>query len=199
MSLQVLLQGCRAAVPGCCPQENPLWSDLTVLQHLEAYAAVRGVRGEDAAVFISRYAAKGFLFPLSGGIGQEKGFLLTGLVGMRTRKHFTSCISCTYSLEILQQICKLGGESLSNPQWCTSAKGCLSAPASSAPLAAVSAHVSIFPFYPHSVAKALDLQKCLKTPARRLSAGEARKVCVRFLLGAWAGPASLSLSMAHTF
>lgn len=78
---EVLLQGCRAAVPGCCPQENPLWSDLTVLQHLEAYAAVRGVRGEDAAVFISR------------------------------------------------------------------------------------------------VAKALDLQKCLKTPARRLSAGEARKLC----------------------
>uniref|UniRef100_A0A8C3L739 ABC transporter domain-containing protein n=1 Tax=Chrysolophus pictus TaxID=9089 RepID=A0A8C3L739_CHRPC len=73
--------GCRAVVLGCCPQEDPLWPDLTVLQHLEAYAAVRGVRGEDAAVLISR------------------------------------------------------------------------------------------------VAKALDLQKCLKTPARRLSAGEARKLC----------------------
>uniref|UniRef100_A0A803XTA8 ABC transporter domain-containing protein n=1 Tax=Meleagris gallopavo TaxID=9103 RepID=A0A803XTA8_MELGA len=73
--------GCRAVVLGCCPQEDPLWLDLTVLQHLEAYAAVRGVRGEDAAVLISR------------------------------------------------------------------------------------------------VAKALDLQKCLKTPARRLSAGEARKLC----------------------
>uniref|UniRef100_A0A8C3L746 ABC transporter domain-containing protein n=1 Tax=Chrysolophus pictus TaxID=9089 RepID=A0A8C3L746_CHRPC len=78
---EVLLQGCRAVVLGCCPQEDPLWPDLTVLQHLEAYAAVRGVRGEDAAVLISR------------------------------------------------------------------------------------------------VAKALDLQKCLKTPARRLSAGEARKLC----------------------
>uniref|UniRef100_A0A803XWZ7 ABC transporter domain-containing protein n=1 Tax=Meleagris gallopavo TaxID=9103 RepID=A0A803XWZ7_MELGA len=77
---EVLLQGCRAVVLGCCPQEDPLWLDLTVLQHLEAYAAVRGVRGEDAAVLISRYAA-------------------------------------------------------------------------------------------------LDLQKCLKTPARRLSAGEARKLC----------------------
>ncbi|POI34577.1 hypothetical protein CIB84_001672 [Bambusicola thoracicus] len=67
VSLQVLLQGCRAVVLGCCPQENPLWPDLTVLQHLEAYAAVRGVRRENAAVFISRYAAKGLLFPLSGG------------------------------------------------------------------------------------------------------------------------------------
>lgn len=74
LSLQVLLQGCRAMVLGCCPQEDPLWLDLTVLQHLEAYAAVRGVRGEDAAVLISRYAAKGFLFPLSGGIRQEKAF-----------------------------------------------------------------------------------------------------------------------------
>ncbi|XP_042688743.1 ATP-binding cassette sub-family A member 9-like [Centrocercus urophasianus] len=78
---EVLLQGCRAVVLGCCPQEDPLWLDLTVLQHLEAYAAVRGVRGEDAAVLISR------------------------------------------------------------------------------------------------AAKALDLQKCLKTPVRRLSAGEARKLC----------------------
>ncbi|OXB75592.1 UNVERIFIED_CONTAM: hypothetical protein H355_015708 [Colinus virginianus] len=78
---EVLLQGHGAKVLGCCPQEDVLWPDLTVLQHLEAYAAVRGVRGEDAAVLIIR------------------------------------------------------------------------------------------------IAKALDLQKCLKTPARRLSAGEARKLC----------------------
>ncbi|XP_072208393.1 ABC-type organic anion transporter ABCA8-like [Excalfactoria chinensis] len=78
---EVMLQGCRAMVVGCCPQEDPLWPDLTALQHLEAYAAVRGVRREDAAVLISR------------------------------------------------------------------------------------------------VAKALDLQRCLKTPARKLSAGEARKLC----------------------
>ncbi|KAM6119100.1 ATP-binding cassette sub-family A member 9-like [Phoenicopterus ruber ruber] len=66
---------------GCCPQQDPLWPDLTVHQHLEAYAAVRGMRKEDAAVTISR------------------------------------------------------------------------------------------------IAKALDLQKHLKTPARRLSPGEARKLC----------------------
>ncbi|KFV49627.1 ATP-binding cassette sub-family A member 9, partial [Gavia stellata] len=66
---------------GCCPQQDPLWPDLTVHQHLETYAAVRGTRREDAALVISR------------------------------------------------------------------------------------------------IAKALDLQKHLKTPARRLSAGEARKLC----------------------
>ncbi|KFP52658.1 ATP-binding cassette sub-family A member 9, partial [Cathartes aura] len=41
---------------GCCPQQDPLWPDLTVHQHLEAYAAVRGMRKEDAAVIISRIA-----------------------------------------------------------------------------------------------------------------------------------------------
>ncbi|NXG67158.1 ABCAA protein, partial [Hemiprocne comata] len=41
---------------GCCPQQDPLWPDLTVLQHLETYAAVRGMRREDAAVNISRIA-----------------------------------------------------------------------------------------------------------------------------------------------
>ncbi|NWI91097.1 ABCA9 protein, partial [Pitta sordida] len=38
---------------GCCPQRDPLWPDLTVLQHLEAYVAVRGMRKEDAALAIS--------------------------------------------------------------------------------------------------------------------------------------------------
>ncbi|NXU87576.1 ABCA8 protein, partial [Xiphorhynchus elegans] len=37
---------------GCCPQQNLLWPDLTVLQHLEAFAAVRGMRREDAALTI---------------------------------------------------------------------------------------------------------------------------------------------------
>ncbi|NWV08662.1 ABCA9 protein, partial [Ptilonorhynchus violaceus] len=38
---------------GWCPQQNPLWPPLTVLQHLEAFAAVRGMREEDAALAIS--------------------------------------------------------------------------------------------------------------------------------------------------
>ncbi|NXF79112.1 ABCA6 protein, partial [Sclerurus mexicanus] len=37
---------------GCCPQQDLLWPDLTVLQHLEAFAAVRGMRREDAALAI---------------------------------------------------------------------------------------------------------------------------------------------------
>ncbi|NWR70034.1 ABCA9 protein, partial [Centropus unirufus] len=63
---QVLLEGCDAAAAspgqgslgclGCCPQWNPLWPNLTVQQHLEAYAAVQGMKKEDAAVIICRLA-----------------------------------------------------------------------------------------------------------------------------------------------
>ncbi|XP_019147857.3 ATP-binding cassette sub-family A member 9-like isoform X2 [Corvus cornix cornix] len=55
---EVLLRG-RDAAPSClgalgwCPQKDPLWPHLTVLQHLEAFAAVRGMREEDAALAIS--------------------------------------------------------------------------------------------------------------------------------------------------
>uniref|UniRef100_A0A8C3FZC0 ABC transporter domain-containing protein n=1 Tax=Chrysemys picta bellii TaxID=8478 RepID=A0A8C3FZC0_CHRPI len=42
---------------GHCPQENPLWPNLTVQQHLEVYAAVKGLRKEDAVVTIKRYVA----------------------------------------------------------------------------------------------------------------------------------------------
>ncbi|NXH11818.1 ABCA9 protein, partial [Bucco capensis] len=38
---------------GCCPQQDPLWPDLTVQQHLEVYAAIRGIRKEDADLTIS--------------------------------------------------------------------------------------------------------------------------------------------------
>ncbi|KFZ54722.1 ATP-binding cassette sub-family A member 9, partial [Antrostomus carolinensis] len=41
---------------GCCPQQDPLWPDLTVHQHLEVYTAVRGMRKEDAAIITSRIA-----------------------------------------------------------------------------------------------------------------------------------------------
>ncbi|NXX92974.1 ABCA9 protein, partial [Centropus bengalensis] len=63
---QVLLEGCDAAAAppgqgslgclGCCPQWNPLWPNLTVQQHLEAYAAVQGMKKDDAAVIICRLA-----------------------------------------------------------------------------------------------------------------------------------------------
>ncbi|NXR43774.1 ABCA9 protein, partial [Hippolais icterina] len=38
---------------GWCPQLDPLWAHLTVLQHLEAFTAIRGMREEDAALTIS--------------------------------------------------------------------------------------------------------------------------------------------------
>ncbi|XP_060242463.1 ATP-binding cassette sub-family A member 6 isoform X2 [Meriones unguiculatus] len=39
---------------GYCPQENVLWPILTVKEHLEMYAAVKGLRQEDAVVAIAR-------------------------------------------------------------------------------------------------------------------------------------------------
>uniref|UniRef100_A0A8C8VGV2 ATP binding cassette subfamily A member 10 n=1 Tax=Pelusios castaneus TaxID=367368 RepID=A0A8C8VGV2_9SAUR len=39
---------------GHCPQESSLWPNLTVQEHLEVYAAVKGMRKEDAAVIIRR-------------------------------------------------------------------------------------------------------------------------------------------------
>ncbi|NWW98510.1 ABCA9 protein, partial [Caloenas nicobarica] len=58
---EVMLTGRDADVPslgslGCCPQRDPLWPDLTVQQHLETYAAVRGMRREDRALITSRLA-----------------------------------------------------------------------------------------------------------------------------------------------
>uniref|UniRef100_A0A2K6CE48 ATP binding cassette subfamily A member 10 n=1 Tax=Macaca nemestrina TaxID=9545 RepID=A0A2K6CE48_MACNE len=39
---------------GNCPQENSLWPKLTMKEHLELYAAVKGLGKEDAALSISR-------------------------------------------------------------------------------------------------------------------------------------------------
>ncbi|NWZ39588.1 ABCA9 protein, partial [Brachypodius atriceps] len=39
---------------GYCPQENPLWLDLTPQQHLRLYAAVKGLRKEDTAAAVHR-------------------------------------------------------------------------------------------------------------------------------------------------
>ena len=58
MSLQVLLAGgSRGAPPGFlgyCPQESALWPSLTVREHLEVSAAVKGLRRADAAAAIAR-------------------------------------------------------------------------------------------------------------------------------------------------
>ncbi|KAM8992316.1 ATP-binding cassette sub-family A member 10-like [Ara ararauna] len=39
---------------GYCPQEDPLWPDLTVYQHLQVYAAVKGVSKEHMAAAVNR-------------------------------------------------------------------------------------------------------------------------------------------------
>jgi ABC-type multidrug transport system ATPase subunit len=39
---------------GYCPQENVLWPILTVREHLEAYAALKGLKKKDASVTITR-------------------------------------------------------------------------------------------------------------------------------------------------
>nr|XP_056704743.1 ABC-type organic anion transporter ABCA8-like [Euleptes europaea] len=39
---------------GYCPQENALWSNLTVREHLEIYAAVKGIRKDAAAIAIDK-------------------------------------------------------------------------------------------------------------------------------------------------
>ncbi|XP_053816341.1 ABC-type organic anion transporter ABCA8-like isoform X2 [Vidua chalybeata] len=39
---------------GYCPQDNPLWLDLTPQQHLRVYAAVKGLHQEDTAAAVHR-------------------------------------------------------------------------------------------------------------------------------------------------
>ncbi|KAF1486182.1 ATP-binding cassette sub-family A member 10, partial [Eudyptula minor novaehollandiae] len=48
------LQDHVPAFLGYCPQEDPLWPDLTVHEHLQVYAAVKGVCKEDAAAAVNR-------------------------------------------------------------------------------------------------------------------------------------------------
>ncbi|NXJ44907.1 ABCAA protein, partial [Spizaetus tyrannus] len=48
------LQDHSPAFLGYCPQDDPLWPDLTVHEHLRVYAAVKGVRKEDTAAAVNR-------------------------------------------------------------------------------------------------------------------------------------------------
>ena len=56
---------------GYCPQENVLWPNLTVKEHLELYAAVKGLKKKDAVVTITRDVEKPHLIP-----AQDSGILL---------------------------------------------------------------------------------------------------------------------------
>ncbi|XP_049669094.1 ATP-binding cassette sub-family A member 10-like [Accipiter gentilis] len=48
------LQDHAPAFLGYCPQDDPLWPDLTIHEHLRVYAAVKGVRKEDTAAAVNR-------------------------------------------------------------------------------------------------------------------------------------------------
>nr|DBA21878.1 TPA: hypothetical protein GDO54_012995 [Pyxicephalus adspersus] len=43
-----------SGAPGYCPQHNPLWPNLTVKEHLEIYASIKGMKKEDADHAIKR-------------------------------------------------------------------------------------------------------------------------------------------------
>lgn len=61
---------------GYCPQEDPLWPNLTVHQHLQVYAAVKGVSKEDTAAAVNRYGwrvPQGLANGLSPLLGYEEG------------------------------------------------------------------------------------------------------------------------------
>ncbi|XP_070790839.1 ABC-type organic anion transporter ABCA8-like [Pituophis catenifer annectens] len=57
---QVQIKGVDGAVTeenatfGYCPQENLLWPNLTMKEHLEIFAAVKGIRKDDATMAINR-------------------------------------------------------------------------------------------------------------------------------------------------
>ncbi|VTJ71803.1 Hypothetical predicted protein, partial [Marmota monax] len=51
---------------GYCPQENVLWPTLTMKEHLEVYATVKGLQKEDAAIVISRYRELCFVLSILG-------------------------------------------------------------------------------------------------------------------------------------
>lgn len=40
---------------GYCPQVNPLWPRITLQEHLEIYAAIKGLRGQDVPGIITRW------------------------------------------------------------------------------------------------------------------------------------------------
>lgn len=39
---------------GYCPQENLLWPRVTLREHLEIYAAIKGLRGQDVPKIITQ-------------------------------------------------------------------------------------------------------------------------------------------------
>ncbi|XP_029339879.1 ATP-binding cassette sub-family A member 9 isoform X2 [Mus caroli] len=86
---QVFLKGSGGGAAlgflGYCPQENVLWPNLTVKEHLELYAAVKGLKKKDAVVTISRLVnalklqdhLKALVRTLSEGVKRKLCFVLS--------------------------------------------------------------------------------------------------------------------------
>ncbi len=55
---------------GCCPQFDILWPEITVLEHLGMYAAIKGFRGADARDAAAAAAAE---------VGEQPSFLCYSL------------------------------------------------------------------------------------------------------------------------
>lgn len=86
---QVFLKGSSGGAAlgflGYCPQENVLWPSLTVKEHLEVYAAVKGLRKKEAMVTITRLVnalklqdqLKALVKTLSEGVKRKLCFVLS--------------------------------------------------------------------------------------------------------------------------
>lgn len=86
---QVFLKGSGGGAAlgflGYCPQENVLWPNLTVKEHLELYAAVKGLKKKDAVVTITRLVnalklqdhLKALVRTLSEGVKRKLCFVLS--------------------------------------------------------------------------------------------------------------------------
>ncbi|ETE59404.1 ATP-binding cassette sub-family A member 8-A, partial [Ophiophagus hannah] len=64
------------AALGYCPQENALWSNLTMKEHLETFAAIKGIRKDDATMAINRISQA---LELRGHFKKTKKTLAAGL------------------------------------------------------------------------------------------------------------------------
>ena len=46
-----------------CPQDNPLWRDITLLEHLQLFCAIRGVPNHKIASFCRRCVNSSYISP----------------------------------------------------------------------------------------------------------------------------------------
>ncbi len=62
---------------GYCPQVNPLWPRITLQEHLEIYAAIKGLRQRDIPNIIKRYHILKKHLVTFKGLGDSKIYLFS--------------------------------------------------------------------------------------------------------------------------